>query len=149
MISRILVPTDGSKTAKKATKYAAELAKQTGATIRLLSVIDTSFYSVQSIPYIASVAPIIEPIEDCLTQVAESYLKDAEKLCRENGIKSKRVIRSGHPVEEIVKEAMASKANLIVMGSHGRSAIQAAVLGSVTFGVIHNDSKTPVLVVRR
>jgi nucleotide-binding universal stress UspA family protein len=149
MISRILVPTDVSKTAKKATKYAAELAKQTGATIKLLSVIDTSFYSVQSIPYIALVAPIIEPIEDCLTQAAESYLKDAEKLCRENGIKSKRVIRSGHPVEEIAKEARASKANLIVMGSHGRSAIQAAVLGSVTFGVIHNDSKTPVLVVRR
>jgi nucleotide-binding universal stress UspA family protein len=35
------------------------------------------------------------------------------------------------------------------MGSHGRSAIEAAVLGSVTYGVIHKDSKTPVLVVRR
>jgi nucleotide-binding universal stress UspA family protein len=143
MISKILVPTDGSKTAKKATKYAVELAKQTGATIKLLSVIDRSFYAVQS------VAPIIEPIGDYLTQAAESYLKDAERLCGENGIKSKKVIRSGHPVEEIVKEAGASKVNLIVMGSHGRSAIQAAVLGSVTFGVIHNDSKTPVLVVRR
>ncbi len=149
MISKILVPTDGSKTASKAAKYAVELAKQTGAAIKLLSVIDRSFHSVQSIPASAAPMHIIEPIEDYLTQAAESYLKDAERFCGENGINSKKVIRYGHPVEEIVKEAVASKVDLIVMGSHGRSAIKAAVLGSVTFGVIHKDSKIPVLVVRR
>jgi|SRR5208283_2451230 len=149
MISKILVPTDGSKTASKAVKYAVELAKQTGAEIKLLSVIDRSFHSIQSIP--ASIAPmnLIEPLEDYLKQAAESYLKDAERFCGEKGVNSKKVIRSGHPVEEIVKEAAASKVDLIVIGSHGRSAIRAAVLGSVTFGVIHNDSKIPVLVVRR
>jgi nucleotide-binding universal stress UspA family protein len=35
------------------------------------------------------------------------------------------------------------------MGSHGKSALKAAVLGSVTFGVIHKDTRIPVLVVRR
>src|SRR5208283_1628162 len=149
MISKILVPTDGSKTARKAVKYAVELAKQTGATIKLLSVVDRGFSSVQAIPASAAPTHLMEPIKDYLTQVAEAYLKDAESLCGENGISSKKVIRSGHPVEEIVKEAVASKVDLIVMGSHGRSAIKAAVLGSVTYGVIHKESKTPVLVVRR
>jgi nucleotide-binding universal stress UspA family protein len=48
-----------------------------------------------------------------------------------------------------VREAKRSKADLIVMGSHGRSALTAAVLGSVAYGVIHRDIKTPVLVVKR
>lgn|GEM_PF-2671985 len=41
-------------------------------------------------------------------------------------------------VEETIKEAEASKADLIVMGPHGRSAIKAAVPGTIAFGVIHN-----------
>jgi nucleotide-binding universal stress UspA family protein len=52
-------------------------------------------------------------------------------------------------VEEILKEARKSRADLIVIGSHGRSAIKSAVLGSVTFGVIHKDTKFPVLVIRK
>ena len=35
------------------------------------------------------------------------------------------------------------------MGSHGKSALFAAVLGSVAYGVIHNETKVPVLIVRR
>ena len=51
-------------------------------------------------------------------------------------------------VEEIVKEAERSKVNLIVMGSLGRSALSATVLGSVSYGVIHNDKGVPVLIVK-
>ena len=43
MISKILVPIDGSKVSQKAAKYAIELAKQTGASLTLLSVIDNRF----------------------------------------------------------------------------------------------------------
>ena len=62
---------------------------------------------------------------------------------------SKAVVITGHPVEAIVKEAASAKADLIIMGSHGKSALAAAVLGSVTYGVIHKDTKTPVLIVKR
>ncbi|MEW6162383.1 MAG: universal stress protein [Nitrospirota bacterium] len=149
MISKILVPTDGSKTARKSVEYAIGLAKQTGATITLLSVIDKSLFITWSIPAVATSTRIIEPIEDYLRQAAEAHIEEAEKLCKKSGIPPKKVIRSGHPVEEIIKEAEESKVDLIIMGSHGRSAIKAAVLGSVTFGVIHKDTKSPVLVVRR
>ena len=150
MISKILVPTDGSKTARKAARYAVELAKQTGATITLVSVIDPSFYVSQSIPdVIATPMHLREPIWDFLKQGAEAHLNNAEKLCKKNGVRSKTVIRTGHPVEEIIKEGEKSKVDLIIMGSHGRSALKAAVLGSVTFGIIHKDTKVPVLVIRR
>ncbi len=149
MISKILVPTDGSDTAMKAVRYAADLAKQTGATIRLISVIDKSFYAPKSIPATAAPRRLAEPVEDYLRHAAEAFLDDAERLCKKGGVRSKKVIRKGHPVEEITREAGRSKVDLIVIGSHGKSAIKAAVLGSVTFGVIHKDTKVPVLVVRR
>jgi nucleotide-binding universal stress UspA family protein len=149
MISKILVPTDGSKIAKKSVEYAAELAKQTGATITLLTVIDKSLFITQSIPAQAVPVHIIEPVEDYLKQAAEGYIEEAERLCQKKEIQYQKIIRSGHPVEEIIKEAVKSKADLIVIGSHGRSALKAAVLGSVTFGVINKETKIPVLVVRK
>jgi len=151
MISKILVPTDGSEIASKSVKYAAGLAKQLGATITLLSVIDINVdvFFAQTVSAVNSPTHLKEPIEDYLRQAAGAYIKEGERICNKNGIQSKKVIRSGHPVEEIINEAVKSKVDLIVMGSQGRSALKAAFLGSVTFGVIHKDTKTPVLVVRK
>lgn len=149
MISKILVPTDGSKTAQKAARYAADLAKQLKASIIVLSVIDKRSFISQTVPATATARHLIEPVEDYVREAAEGYAGEIRKLCEKNGVVSKTVIIKGHPVEEIVKEAEKSKANLIVVGSHGRSAIAAAVLGSVTYGVIHKDTPIPVLVVKR
>jgi nucleotide-binding universal stress UspA family protein len=149
MISRMLVATDGSETAWKAVKYAASLAKQTGAAITAISVIDRSPLLVQSIPAVSAPTHLIEPVEDYLRQAAEAYVERAEKFCKKNGIKFRKVLRAGHPVDEIVKEAKRSKADLIVLGSHGRGVMRAAVLGSIAFGVIHKHAKVSVLIVRR
>lgn len=149
MISEILVALDGSEMAKKAVEYAAQLAKQIGATITLLTVIDRGLFVTGTIPAEANPSHLIEPVEDYLRQAAEAYIEEAERLCKNKGVKSKKVFRLGHPVEEIIKEAEKSKLDLIVMGSHGKSALKAALLGSVTFGVIHRDTKIPVLVVRK
>ncbi len=149
MITKILVTTDGSETAQKAVKYSVGLAKQTGATLILLNIVDKSPFVTKSIPAIETKTRVTVPLEDYLRQAAETYIKEAAKLCKKNNIKTKKIIRSGHPVEEIIKEAKKSKVDLIVMGSHGKSAIKTAFLGSVTFGVIHKDTKFPVLVIRK
>ena len=149
MISKILVPTDGSKAAQKAARYAVDLAKQLKASIIILSVIDKRSFIGQTVPAQETARHVIEPIEDYLREAAEGYAGEIKKLCDKNGVQPKTVITAGHPVEEIVKEAEKSKADLIVMGSHGRSALAAAVLGSVAYGVIHKDTKIPVLVVKR
>jgi len=149
MISKILVPSDGSKTAQKAAGYAVDLAKELKASIIALSVIDKrSFIIAQTVPASETARHTIEPIEDYLREAAEGYAGEIKKLCDKSGIASKISIKMGHPVEEIVKEAKRSKANLIVMGSHGRSALSATVLGSVSYGVIHNNTSIPILIVR-
>ncbi len=149
MISKILVPTDGSKTAQKAGRYAVDLAKQLNASIIVLSVFDRSSTRGWA-SYDSIAAPqVLESIESYLQEAAKKHGEAVKKLCDKHGIQSKTILTTGHPVEDIVKEARRSKADLIVMGSHGRSALAAAVLGSVAYGVIHRDIKTPVLVVKR
>ncbi len=149
MISTILVATDGSEVARKALSFAIDLAKQIGAKLILLSVADEGLLVSPSVPEQVTPTHIEEPREDFLRQVAETCLGEGEKLCRENEVQSKKIIRVGDPIEEIIKEAEDSKADLIVMGSHGKSALRAALIGSVTVGVIHKDTRIPVLVVRR
>ena len=149
MISRILVPSDGSKTSLKAAKYAVDLAKQLSASIIALSVIDRrSFLASQTVPASETPTHIVEPMEDYLRQAAEGYAGEIKNLCDASGVESKISIKPGHPVEEILREAKRSKADLIIMGSHGRSALSATVLGSVSYGVIHNDKNIPVLLVK-
>ena len=149
MISKILVPTDGSKTAQKAATYAIGLAKQLHASIIVMCVVDKRFMVSRTVLFKPSSRYVTESIEDYQQEAAERYAGEIKKLCGKKDIQSKTVIKSGHPVEEIVKEAEKSKVDLIVMGSHGESALAAATLGSVTYGVIHKDTTIPVLVVRR
>ena len=149
MISKILVPTDGSKTAQKAARYGVDLAKKLKASVIILSVIDQRSFIGQTVPAAQTAMHVIQPIEDYLREAAEGYAGEIKKLCEKSGVQSKAVITRGHPVEKIVKEAKKSKTDLIVMGSHGRSALAAAVLGSVAYGVIHEDTKIPVLLVKK
>jgi nucleotide-binding universal stress UspA family protein len=148
MIERILVPIDGSETAQKGLDYALDLAKQTDSTIILLAVINQGLGS-QSISAEAIPPDLRENLEIYFKQTVEAYVAKAEELCRTKGIKSQKIIKEGRPVEEILKGAEGAKADLIVIGSHGRSALGAAFLGSVAIGVMHSETKIPVLVVRR
>jgi nucleotide-binding universal stress UspA family protein len=143
MISKILVPTDASKAAQKAAEYAIYLAKSLGATVIVLSIVDERALASSA----ETAVPVVE-LESDLRKTAERYVEEITKLCHENGVQSKGLVTEGHPVEEIVKEASDSQADLIVMGSHGRSALTATILGSVAYGVIHRDNKIPVMVVR-
>ena len=148
MISKILVPSDGSKTAKRAAAYAVDLAKQLNASIIILSVIDQRSLIAKTVSAAETPRHTIEPLDDYLKEAAEGYAGEIKKLCDKKGVTAQVSIKTGHPVEEIVKEAKKSKADLIVMGSQGRSSLSATVLGSVSYGVIHNDKSIHVLIVR-
>jgi nucleotide-binding universal stress UspA family protein len=150
MISRIMVAVDGSRTARKAAEYAYGLASTCHATVVLLTVVDrSSFVGRPSVPASETETRIVEPLEDYLKEAAEADMRQIEAMGGLKGVETKRVIRYGHAVEEIIKEAEKSNSDLIVMGSHGKSALQATLLGSITYGVIHYDTKVPVLVVRK
>jgi nucleotide-binding universal stress UspA family protein len=148
MISRILVPVDGSKTAKRAAVYAVDLAKQLGASLIVVTVIERSKLTVETVPASKTLMHTAEPIDDYLKEIAEMNMGEILKLCDKNNVVSEMFIKTGHPVKEILKMAKKSASDLIVMGSHGISALPAAVLGSVSYGVLHNCRQCNVLIVR-
>jgi nucleotide-binding universal stress UspA family protein len=150
MISKILIATDGSETALKASRYAIDLAKQLSASIIVLSVIDhRSLQGYYTVPPEATAMNIAETIDDFLKEMAKKDVATVKKLCAKKGVSCRAIISTGHPSEEIIKEAERSRSNLIVLGSHGKSALAAVFLGSVTYGVVHKDTQVPVLIVRR
>lgn len=119
-MKQILVPLDGSALAERALPYAQQLARATSAQITLLRVAPSS------------------------TAAAEEYMAQIkERLDGELKIQTRIV--SGVPALAIVPAARELAADLIVMTSHGRTALGRAVYGSVTDAVLRNAS-VPVLV---
>jgi len=148
MIKKILVALDGSAISLKAAKYSADMAKQTGAALVLLTVVDDSALIAQSVPASMSRAHLPQPIGQYMRASSEKIIEKAITLCGKHKVKALGVIRNGRPVDEILSEARKSKADIIVIGSHGKGSIESAVLGSVSYGVIHKNTKYPVLVIR-
>lgn len=148
-INKILVATDGSKVARKAVSYAVELARQLDASVILLEVIDLVNLVAAGANPAMMPSKIMMETKDLLNHAASTRLDQIMTDFKKRGLRIRKIVRSGSAVDEIVKEAKKSKAELIVLGSHGRSALKAAVLGSVAYGVIHRDTGVPVLIVRQ
>ena len=140
MYDRILLPTDGSDGTQSAIDHAIELAEYTGATLHILYVVDTSVAA--AVPE-AQTYTISEIFEEAGSQVLDAVRDQAT----ERGVPVETAIRHGSAHTEILAAADESNAEIIVMGTHGRTGINRMLLGSVADRVIRHASQ-PVLVKR-
>ena len=141
---KILVATDGSKSALQAVKYASKLVRQlssTSSSITLISVHDDTGLR-HAKAFVGS-----DAVADYLRELSEKELKPAQKVLDAAGIKHDMEVRIGHVAQEIVQCAKAGKFDLIVLGAKGRSAIVDLLLGSVAQRVL-STAETPVLLTR-
>ena len=147
MYDRILVPTDGSDTAETAVDHALDLAERYGAEIHALYVVDTDAMDLslgtEQIDRLRSgkfgeMTEIRERAE-----LATSVIADR---ARERGIDVVEHVTAGRPHAVVADYAEDEDVDLIVMGSHGRSGVKRALLGSVTERVLRSTHR-PVLVV--
>lgn len=144
MFNHILVPIDGSDTSMLAVSKASGLALAFGSRITLIHVVDNypfigvgADYALGQNEYLAAA-----------TSSANAALARGVAALAAEGLHSDQRVIDGHVVHEgIVDTAIAIGADLIVMGSHGRTGIEKLLLGSVTQRVLQ-DAKCPVLVVR-
>jgi universal stress protein A len=142
----ILVPHDFSASANHAAAIARDEAKLHGARLVLLHVIDLGHIAPDSVivPN-ATGAPI--NVKDYAVASAEGHLADLAERLRKDGITATSFIRVGGPVDEIVRFADDEHADVIVMGTHGRTGLAHLLVGSVAERVVR-VSKVPVLTVR-
>jgi nucleotide-binding universal stress UspA family protein len=121
----ILMATDGSKYSEAAASQALGIAKRCGGSLTVISVASSD-------------AEILS---------AEDYVKEVSELAKKEGIKTDGLAVKGKPYEAIIETSKKKRADLIVVGSHGRTGLERLLMGSVTERVI-GHSESAVLVVR-
>lgn len=145
MYKRILVPVDGSRTSTLGLQEAIRLAKSSKARLRLIHVVDESVALQDSVHTFGS-----EDMLRILKKGGEQSLKQAQTLVGRHGIKPEsKLVESftGRVADIVVGDAKKWRADLIVMGTHGRRGFSHMVLGSDAEMVIRS-SPVPVLLVR-
>ncbi|MFC3959313.1 universal stress protein [Halovivax cerinus] len=136
MFDRVLVPVDDREPSSVALTYALEVAAAHDATAHLLYVADTNKPS--QVQYQGAVLDVLE-------REGDGVLADARERATNAAVTVDDELVQGDPRHEIV--AAAERADLVVMGTHGRSGIDAYLLGSVTEHVVRT-TEMPVVTVR-
>ncbi|MDS0477963.1 universal stress protein [Natrinema sp. 1APR25-10V2] len=138
MLTRILVPVDGSDPATAALEHAVDVAAEVGATIHVLNVANTNE---------PSLTRLGGEVVDVLEQEGNEIVSEAAELTERRNVPVVTDVVQGDPREVLVEYAATDDFDLVVMGAHGRRGLGEYVLGSVTDHVV-NRSDVPVLTVR-
>ena len=133
----ILVPTDGSKAAKRATKHAVDLAKVDGATVHALYVMDMG-----DAAYVASPSDI-EETRKRLERKGAEYTDKVRRAAEDAGVECVTAVESGIPAEVLGEYIDEHGVGLVVMGRRGRSDPDKPLLGSLTRRVL-GETDVPV-----
>ena len=143
-IHKILVPLDFSEYSKKALRYAVAFARQFGAKLALITVIEPRVYPVDTI--------IVPPAMEDNTVIAVEAARESIANIRNSidlpaGMVDEPLVVVGRPWTEITQEATRLGVDLIIMATHGYTGLKHVYLGSVTERVVRH-APCPVLVVR-
>ena len=144
---RILVAVDGSPASNKGLREAIRLAKAERARLFILHVVDE--YPAYAV--LAEMAPASGV--DLVTGLREGgarILAKAAGFALKQKVKRKSILREmvgGPAADKIVREARTQRADLIVLGTHGRRGVRRLVLGSDAEQVVRS-ARVPVLLVR-
>ena len=145
LYKRILVPVDGSPTSLRGLKEAMRIAKDGGGKLWLLHVVD-ELYAVAT----PEAGMYMNDMIEGLRKSGKRILAKAEARVRASGISVGTLmpeIVGGPAASEIVRQAKKVRADLIVLGTHGRRGLKRLALGSDAEQVLRNAS-VPVLVIR-
>jgi nucleotide-binding universal stress UspA family protein len=143
---RILVPVDGSPTSNAGLREAIALAKAQRAELQLVHVVDQ-----HSLVMLGAEAVVhLDEMMAGLTRTGQSVLRKGKALAAKGGVNASTVLLetvSGPAADPIVRQARKWRADLMVIGTHGRRGIQRLLMGSDAEQIVRS-SPVPVLLVR-
>ena len=146
MYQRILVPVDGSPTSNQGLDEAIKLAKLTGASLRLLHVVDALTFATGFEIYGAYAADLIPKMRE----FGEQILQEAKTRVEQQQVPVDCKLFDNLPdrLSEIVAaQARQWPADLIVIGTHGRRGVGRVLMGSDAEQIVRT-APVPVLLVR-
>ena len=140
---KIMVATDGSEHVRKAIATAIEIAKLSGAKLYAVYVMANDEFSMSD----PKNAELEKTFVDYFRNEGKAATAFVETSGKAENVEVESVILEGGPAHEIVNFAEGNDIDLIVMGTHGKNAIERFLLGSIAENVVRH-SKKAVLVVR-
>lgn len=146
--NKVLVPTDFSDDSGRALEYGEAMARNFGAEIVLIHV-DQPLAPVVLTPEFGP-SLNLEAMNRMAEEQRLTAQRELDKMVaglRQSGLKARSLLRVGAPFLEILHAAQNEAADLIVMGTHGRTGLAHVLLGSVAERVVRK-SACPVLTVR-
>lgn len=149
MFKNILLPTDGSPLSDKAAKTALEFAQMSGGKIIALSVVEPLPIMPMSAGGMMDGGVVIDPVyQEDADQAARGHMEQIAAAARAANVPFEGLIAlSASPYDEIVKVAEQYHCDLILMASHGRTGLDAWLMGSETQKVLSHTT-LPVLVLK-
>lgn len=135
---RILIAVDDSPIAEKVCEFGFQMAKQMNSEIALISVVDTSFLITRG-----GVSPK-EVADEIKIELQKHQKNIVSRIFKDSPIKT--FTEEGSPYVTILRVAEEWEANILVIGTHGKTGLTHLLLGSVAERVIRH-SKKPVLVI--
>ncbi len=143
-IKRILHATDFSSASERAFEQAIDLAKQNDAELLIAHV-------TESVRYVAGEEfggpELYVKLEEITDQNAQASMRKLIEKVEKLGVKAKSLLLKGVAHEQIVNAAKSTKADMIVIGTHGRTGFSKLFMGSVA-GRVVSTALCPVLTVR-
>jgi nucleotide-binding universal stress UspA family protein len=139
MFSKILHANDGSDHAFNALALALKIAKQTGAELHMVCV--------EEISYMPDAIEEIREETGVAVRRFHTVVNRARSMAEQSQVKLKTHVLAGHPVRDIVDLAGDLKADLLVVGASGHSALYDRMVGSRADRLVHL-APCPVLVVK-
>jgi nucleotide-binding universal stress UspA family protein len=130
MFERILVPTDGSKAARRAAEHAIELANASDATVHAMYVMDMG-----DADFVATPDDIAETRRR-MEKKGTEYTDEIAEMAGERGVECVTVVKSGIPEDEILEYVRDNDVDLVSMGKRGRSDPDKLLIGSTTQRVL-------------
>lgn len=147
MLSKILVPLDGSELSEQALEYAKQVVSQESeiVLITVADVPDFPIYTVYPMP-VATPEPDYATVLQDMMKASKEYVGKIADDLKQAGYQVKTVVDSGEPAVKILEQATELDVDAIVMSTHGRSGLSKWLFGSVTQKVL-SAMVCPVIVV--
>lgn len=139
--------TDFSPSSQAALEHASDLAQRLGAELAVLHVFERPFYLEPGVSHRLQVRHDVDQWLREVREEAERQLAALAETLRSRGLRVTETFRDGVPDVEIVHAAKDLGADLIVVGTHGRTGLPHMLIGSVAERVVRH-SPVPVLTVR-
>jgi nucleotide-binding universal stress UspA family protein len=140
-LRRFLVPTDFTETSDRALDWAIDLAARVGASVTVMHA-----YEIPVLGFPDGALIATPEVAARISDAARGALDRTVARCKDRGVPLDAVLRDGVPYEEVNTLAEAIKADLIIIGTHGRRGLARALLGSVAENVIRTATRPVVTI---